>query len=354
MQQEHTENSVAIHGKPVRRSIWSTPVPSWLDARHFCSLLRRSFAAFMDHDCLNIAQSAAYSAMVALFPGLIVAAAVVTLLPDSAPLRAQAALLFDRILPPDVSPILESYFQNGHQTPHTTRALVVAGLVSFIGASGVIVTLMEGFRRAFSLPVERWSFWDRRWRSFALVPIALVPLTIASVLVVFGHIASEWVAANFGTVARTPFLVVAFLVRWTVALTGSVGVIAVIYHMAIPAAGMDALIERDGPANHLWSSMRTVRAMSKMESSWKRTLPGATLATAMWFLSTLIFGWYVTRYANYSEVYGSLGAGIALLFWLYLISLSVLAGAEFNAQLFPAYCGPVPADEKRPEHPEST
>jgi membrane protein len=43
---------------------------------------------------------------------------------------------------------------------------------------------------------------------------------------------------------------------------------------------------------------------------------------------------YVTRYANYGQVYGSLGAGIALLFWLYIISLSVLCGAEFNAQFF--------------------
>jgi membrane protein len=54
------------------------------------------------------------------------------------------------------------------------------------------------------------------------------------------------------------------------------------------------------------------------------------LATALWFPATLIFGWYVTRFTNYSEVYGPLGAGIALLFWLYIISLSVLAGAEFN------------------------
>ena len=52
----------------------------------------------------------------------------------------------------------------------------------------------------------------------------------------------------------------------------------------------------------------------------------------MWFLATLIFGWYVTRFANYSRVYGSLGAGIALLFWLDIISLSVICGAEFNTQ----------------------
>ena len=52
----------------------------------------------------------------------------------------------------------------------------------------------------------------------------------------------------------------------------------------------------------------------------------------MWFLTTLAFGWYVTRFANYSEVYGSIGAAIALLLWLYIVSLSVLCGAEFNAQ----------------------
>ena len=61
-------------------------------------------------------------------------------------------------------------------------------------------------------------------------------------------------------------------------------------------------------------------------------MPGAIVSTAMWFPSTLIFGWYVTRFANYSQVYGSLGAGIALLFWLYIISLSVLCGAEFNSE----------------------
>ena len=66
--------------------------------------------------------------------------------------------------------------------------------------------------------------------------------------------------------------------------------------------------------------------------TWRAVLPGAIVATAMWFLTTLAFGWYVTRFANYSEVYGSLGAGIALLFWLYIVSLSVLCGAEFNAQ----------------------
>ena len=302
-------------------------------------LLRHTSSSVLEHDCLNLAQAAAYSAMVSLFPGLIVVAAIFATLPDSAPIRAQAALFFDRILPDDVSPVLDSYFQNSHQTVHSNRALAIAAVVSLISASSVIVTLMEGFRRAFHLSSREWNFWDRRWRSVLLVFIALVPLSVASTLVVFGNLLSQWVATNIGGSAVIIVLIVAFVIRWSVALSSSIGVIAVIYHMGIPPAGL-AVIEAEGRSkDHLWESLRTVRAMSTMEKSWKRTLPGATLATIMWFVTTLIFGWYVTRFANYSEVYGSLGAGVALLFWLYIISLSVLAGAEFNAQLYPAYCG---------------
>jgi membrane protein len=329
------------------------PFLAWLyrASLRLASLLRNTVNGLLDHDSLNIAQAAAYSAMVSLFPGLIVAAAVFAALPDSAPIRAQAALFFDRILPGDVSPILDSYFENSHATLHSNRALVLAAIVSLTGASSVIVTLMEGFRRAFSLP-DVWTFWDRRWRSFSLVFIALVPLTVASVLVVFGHLASEWIAANIGASAVRAVLFVAFLVRWTIALATSVAVIAIIYHMAIPAAGLAIAEDAARPGadsnDQLWGSIRTVRAISTMQKSWKRTLPGAFLATVLWFVTTLVFGWYVTRFANYSEVYGSLGAGVALLFWLYIISLSILAGAEFNAQLYPAYCGLPPSQPPGP------
>jgi membrane protein len=338
-------------GHPPASSLWRSILSSCKTAAvRLPGLLGRTFASVVEHDCLNIAQACAYSAMVSLFPGLIVAAAIFATLPDSAPIRTQAALFFDRILPDDVSPLLDSYFENSHQTAHSNRALAIAAIVSLVGASGVIVTLMEGFRRAFNLSPNEWGFWDRRWRSFALVFIALVPLTVASAFVIFGHLLSQWIAANIGASAVTLVLIVAFIIRWTVALASSIAVIAVIYHMGIPPAGL-AVGESDGRSkDHLWESFRTVRAMSTMESSWKRTLPGATLATVMWFVTTLIFGWYVTRFANYSEVYGPLGAGVALLFWLYIISLSVLAGAEFNAQLFPAYCNlPAPDTNRTPQ-----
>ena len=266
-------------------------------------ILIRSIVRALDHDCVNIAQSAAYSAMVALFPALIVTAAAVSLMPDSAPLRSQMAIFFERILPPDVSPILQGYFVITPHSHRTTGAILVAAAVSLSGASGVIATLMEGFRRAHQLPEDCWTFWQRRIRALTLVPLSLVPLLVASLLVVFGHLITTWLGEHVFGSMRLIVFTVAFLIRWGVALTGSVGLIALVYHMGTPK-----------------------------RQSWPSVIPGAIIATGLWFLTTLLFGWYVTRFANYSQVYGSLGAGIALLFWLYIICLSVLCGAEFNVQ----------------------
>ena len=54
----------------------------------------------------------------------------------------------------------------------------------------------------------------------------------------------------------------------------------------------------------------------------------------LWFPATLAFGWYVTRVADYSMFYGSFGAGIATLVWLYITAFSVLVGAELNGVLY--------------------
>ncbi len=241
--------------------------------------------------------------MVALFPALIVASAAIGVLPDTAPIRYELAVFFDRVLPSDVSPLLASYFSVTEHTSTSAKALLPAVLVSVSGASSVIATFMEGVRRAYDLPVDCWTFLQRRGRALILVPMSLIPLAGASVLVVFGHYLSLWMAMHSMPQVRMLVYGVALIIRWTVALTGSVGLVGLLYHMGIP-----------------------------MRQNWRKTLPGALLATVMWFVATLAFGWYVTRFANYSKVYGSLGAGIALLFWLYLISLSVLIGAEFNAQ----------------------
>ena len=300
-------------------------------------VFHRTLLAVIDHDCLNVAQSTAYSAIVALFPALIVAAAVIGLLPDTAPVRFQLAAFFDRVLPPGVSQLLDAAFEITPMHTHSVRALFSAGIVSFLGASNVIATLMEGFRRARDLPVDSWTFWQRRRRTFELVPLCLAPLAILSILIIFGHAVTGWLVLIIGPELRAPIYGITLLIRWIVALAASVGLIGLIYHLGVPDKPSPSRSRRPGASRdiHRLAGINTTAALLKTFAprTWRALLPGAIMATAMWFLTTLAFGWYVTRFANYSEVYGSLGAGIALLFWLYIVSLSVLCGAEFNAQL---------------------
>jgi membrane protein len=310
----------------------------WFKPGTLFQLVRKTVYAALEHDCLTLAQATAYSAMVALFPALIVAAAIVALLPDNLPLRFQMAMFFDRILPSNVSPLLEAYFETSSKNPQTAHALIGSVVVSVTGAASVMATMMEGFRRAHHLPLSAAGFWRRRGRALLLVPLSLLPMCAASALVVFGQILTHWMARHFGLEARWLFYVLSLVVRWTLAVAGSIGIIAVIYHL-----GTDI-------SKHMREHMQPFLAF-RMDWSWRSSLPGATLATAMWFITTLLFGLYVTRYANYSQVYGSLGAAIALMFWLYIIALSVICGAEFNAQLAASRRRTAPATEP-PEPPK--
>jgi membrane protein len=64
---------------------------------------------------------------------------------------------------------------------------------------------------------------------------------------------------------------------------------------------------------------------------WRYVWPGSLLATALWLAATSSFGWYVRHMGSYNVMYGSIGAGIAMLVWMYLLAIIALIACEFNA-----------------------
>jgi len=183
--------------------------------------------------------------------------------------------------------------------------LISASLITLWTASGVIISWMEGFRNAYQLP-KTWGLAKERLIAFSLVILAGIPLSFATVLVAFGSSIEARILFQSDREFGPVILLLWAITRWFIATLTSISVIALIYHNAVP---------RTQP--------------------WHSTLPGAALATGLWFLTTALFGWYLQNYADYSLIYGSLGTAIALLVWMYLVSLVVLVGAEFNAMLFP-------------------
>ena len=74
-------------------------------------------------------------------------------------------------------------------------------------------------------------------------------------------------------------------------------------------------------------------APSRQEPRWRWVSWGAVVATALWLVGSAAFSIYVAKFASYDKTYGSLGAVVVLLFWLYLSAFIVLLGAELNAEI---------------------
>ncbi|MGV1014429.1 MAG: YihY/virulence factor BrkB family protein, partial [Methyloceanibacter sp.] len=72
---------------------------------------------------------------------------------------------------------------------------------------------------------------------------------------------------------------------------------------------------------------------SRHTAQWRWVTAGSVFATVVWLIASVGFSLYVSNFANYDKFYGSLGAVIVLMFWLYITFYIVLLGAEINAEL---------------------
>jgi membrane protein len=268
----------------------------------FLRLLRLAFWRAFQHDAFAIAKASAYSSILTFFPLLLVLGSVLATSRKTEAYLREISYALGRILPAGSGAAL-AYLRGTGERP--VGLLITASLITLWTASGVMISWMEGFRRCYELP-KIWGLVKERFIAFALVILAGIPLTFATVLVAFGNRIETRILFNLGHEFGPFILVMWTVIRWFIAGLTSIAVISLIYHNAVP---------RTQP--------------------WHSVLPGATLATALWFAATMLFGWYLQNYADYSIIYGSLGVGIALLVWMYMISLIILVGAEFNAMLFP-------------------
>jgi membrane protein len=269
----------------------------------FFHLWAKSIWRAFNHDAFAIAKASAYSSILTFFPTLLVVGSVLGNGNNEMRLYSrEISYALQRILPAGFSTV-QSYLRGNSGS--SIWLLFSTSLLSVWLASGVMVSWMEGFRRCYDLP-KIWGLVKERLIAFSLVILAGIPLAFSTVLVAFGSEIENTLVLSTNHEVGQYVLLMWQVVRWLIAILTSVAVIALIYHNAVP---------RTQP--------------------WHSVLPGASLATVMWFIVTIIFGWYLQHFSDYGVIYGSVGAAIVLLVWMYLISLVILIGAEFNAMLFP-------------------
>lgn len=269
----------------------------------FLRSFRKAVFLALEHDVLNTAKAAAYSGMLMFFPAFIVLTALIARVPEGPTVVGEIRWVSGQILPADTVHVMLSSMQA--RALDSTRIIASGISLSIFAGLGLMLTLMEGFRRAYRLPRSQWRFWERRMRALMLVLVVLIPLALATLLLVFGRAIELWMVFNAGHELRYLVLFLWRMARWSLAFVTTLAVLGILYHFG-----------------------------TNRGEHWTQVMPGAFAASAVWLPATLAFGWYVTRIADYSIFYGSFGAGIATLVWLYITSFSALLGAELNGVFF--------------------
>jgi membrane protein len=279
--------------------------------RRFFRTFKLALLRAFQHDALGFAKGSAFSMILTFFPALLLATSMMVMFESTRDFAMDFAEDLTRFLPPGTGLAVRAYFETTQA--RSVRALLLASVVTMWTASGVMTTWMLYFRSAYKME-NKWGIIKERLIAFGLVVMAGVPLSFATFLVAFGNEIeqrfADRMAYELGHMVEPYIILIWTVVRWMIAILTGVSVMALIYHHAVP---------------------RTQR--------WHSVLAGAALATGLWFPATVGFGWYVRHFAQYSLFYGSLAAAIVLLVWLYIISLIILIGAEFNAILYPRAFG---------------
>lgn len=261
--------------------------------------LLRTYDHVDDHHTMQMAAALSYYFVLSLFPALILLSALVAYLPVP-DLFNQALDLMARFVPADSMGIIRGVLADVI-TPYRGSFLSLGVLGTIWAASGGFVAAMEALNIAYDVQELR-SFWRRRAMAIFLSVLIAGLLLSALAVMIFGPRFGAWIAARihlsavFGAV--WPYL------HWTISVAFTVLAVEVLYYF--------------GP---------------NVKQRFLATLPGAVLSVTIWVALSYLLSLYFRHFAAFNKTYGTLGATVALMVWLYWTSFVMLVGAELNAEL---------------------
>ena len=263
--------------------------------------LRAAVAEFQRDDALGLAAQLAFYLILALFPFLLVLVSLMGTF-SSPELADQVLGYFREVTPQQVYEIIESYLHDIIAGNRPAPGLFSVGLVIALwSASGAFAALINALNKAYDVEESR-PFWKVRGIALLMTLGLSVMIIVGVLLLVAGPPIGRGIADLLGL--GEVFTLVWNVVQWPVALSLMVFTVALLYYFA-PDAGQP----------------------------FRWITPGGLIGVLLWVLASVIFRFYVSNFGSYDATYGSIGAVIVLLLYLYISSLTILFGAELNATL---------------------
>jgi membrane protein len=263
-------------------------------------LLKRVYHGITEDEVLTRSAALAYYFVFALFPMIFFLMAVLGFFAQRQALQSSLLNYTSQFMPGEASGLVEKTLQE--IAKHSSGLKLALGLaLALWSGSGGVISIMEALNRCYRVEDSR-AWWKRRLISIGLT-VAMSALTVlALVIVLYGSEIARFVGAHTGL--STALVIVWQIVQWPIALFFVVMSFALLYFW--------------GP---------------DVDQKWQWITPGSLVGVLVWIGVSLLFRTYLHFFNSYSKTYGSLGAAIVLLLWLYISGLAILLGGEINAEI---------------------
>lgn len=272
--------------------------PAELPKRSWLEIAKDVKAEAKDDNVTLMSAGVAFYALLALVPGLIAMISVYGLVADPQQIERQVVNAL-KAAPAEVRTMMSQQMSDiaSGSNGGAVLAVVLGIVVALWSASSGVGNLIAALNVAYD--EEDTRGWIKR----KLLALAFTLGAILFFVLAFGAL-TVLPKALANTGLGTPGRWAANIAAWAFLVVGLTVGLAVLY--------------RYGP--------------DRTEPKWSWTSPGAVLAIVLWVVGSIVFSIYTANFGKYNETYGSLGAVVVTMLWLFITSLAIVLGAELNAE----------------------
>ena len=278
-----------------RRAVapWQIPWQGWKD------ILWRVYASINDNRLLAVAAGVVFYSLLAIFPAVAAFVSLYGLIADASTIDTHLSLA-SGIFPAGAVEILHEQITKVAAKSGAKLSLgFVTGLaVALWSANAGMKAIIDALNVVYD-EKEKRSFVKLNLLSLLFTLVAILSLMIALAAVVIAPII-------FSVIGLSSFFSLAIVVlRWPLLLVLAAVALAAIY--------------RYGP--------------SRTEARWQWLSVGSAAAAIAWLIASVLFSWYIAHFGAYNATYGSLGAAVGMMMWMWISAIVILLGGELNAEI---------------------
>jgi membrane protein len=264
-------------------------------------LLKKTGKEILSDNILGLAAQTAYYFFFSLFPLLLFTTPLIGVFGDQQQIIAWVTEQAERVLPPDALGLVLGVVNDVVFSPSAPGLISIGIVLAAWTGSNVFNNLIFALNRAYDVEESR-PWWKTRLISLAAVVCSGLFLLIAATIMLAGPELIDYIVRQVPVLRGTRDIWM--FLQYPIAFTLLVGMMWLIYYF-----------------------------LPNLRQSKKQVLAGAFVASVLWIVVTLGFRAYVVNFGSYNKTYGTIGAVIILLTWMYLTMLVILTGGELNSEI---------------------